>query len=528
MLVEKLLDSDKKMMESYIDSYAMSDIATRTASLDYILRVWDEAKSEYLYRMMGNQFTVSKEVEIFKDENQLFDEIDNKLLAWNSPHRRFCDGIRNIGNRFQIYHTYWDDEYTEEELASRKTAAGIYNLLSCENLASNSFKDETFELPLPNGKSLRVSQGCKVSKMLGKIAKEFNIDGFEEFRLDHSMCLNEKTLHGHLVLSIHPFDYMTMSDNDSNWCSCMSWTDCGEYRRGTVEMMNSPMVVCAYLTADHDYNPCYGITWNSKKWRELFIVTPATIAGIKGYPYWNRDLENKVIMILRQMAQENLNWGPYTSEPVTFRPGEYCNVRELNTNYVFRFCTDAMYCDFYDKHQAIVSYNAPLSMEINYSGASECMGCGSIDHYFESEGDLVCEGCDESCRCADCGYRYNRSELIEVDGEYLCDYCYNELPSCDCCGEHHFDSNMNQIYLANDEGLLRGHSLYLCDDCWNDNEYFDSSEVHYAYYRWSRYDYVKVEDCTDKMLTMLGFDNVAEVQDCTEYLIPYDEMSNCR
>ena len=38
-----------------------------------------------------------------------------------------------------------------------------------------------------------------------------------------------------------------MSDNNSGWESCMSWRNNGCYRRGTVEMMNSPYVIVAYL-----------------------------------------------------------------------------------------------------------------------------------------------------------------------------------------------------------------------------------------------------------------------------------------
>ena len=49
--------------------------------------------------------------------------------------------------------------------------------------------------------------------------------------------------------------------------------DEGSYRLGTVEMMNSPMVICAYLSGKNqmDINGVY--EWNSKKWRAWAIVS---------------------------------------------------------------------------------------------------------------------------------------------------------------------------------------------------------------------------------------------------------------
>ena len=45
-----------------------------------------------------------------------------------------------------------------------------------------------------------------------------------------------------------------MSDNDYGWDSCMGWMNEGEYRLGTVEMMNSPCIVVAYIDGEEAWN----------------------------------------------------------------------------------------------------------------------------------------------------------------------------------------------------------------------------------------------------------------------------------
>ena len=91
---------------------------------------------------------------------------------------------------------------------------------------------------------------------------------FEQMRIKHSQILNKKRLKGTLCLSIHPLDYITISDNNCDWDSCMTWTgdDCpGEYRLGTLEMMNSPSVVVAYLDSKEPYHPLDdGRAWSNK------------------------------------------------------------------------------------------------------------------------------------------------------------------------------------------------------------------------------------------------------------------------
>ena len=88
----------------------------------------------------------------------------------------------------------------------------------------------------------------------------------------------------------------------------MSWDECGDYRIGTVEMMNSKNTIVAYLKGDTEmtrayntYTKNYNFKWNNKKWRELFVIDEATLLGIKGYPYAHSELEAQVFNWIKEL-----------------------------------------------------------------------------------------------------------------------------------------------------------------------------------------------------------------------------------
>ena len=74
-LFNKLTETEKAMMERYIDAYAFSEDGCRSASLEHIMRVWDSAK-EPLFHMFGDQFILSREGTFTRGEDELSAEID--------------------------------------------------------------------------------------------------------------------------------------------------------------------------------------------------------------------------------------------------------------------------------------------------------------------------------------------------------------------------------------------------------------------------------------------------------------------
>lgn len=460
-LVEKVAEKELNMLDSYRRNYVEEACGSMAPSAE-ILSCWSSAKVDGgLYKLLGEKLMITKEVISQKTDSEmehLIDELFYRkgefIKAWeNFIYSKFFELKLDIENPEYVMYYNMD------------------KLMLPTSLIDNTFKDETFFVNFPNGDKYKVQKGCKVSKALGKIAEAFDIPGFEQFRIAHSQILNERKLKGEMILSIHPLDYVTMSDNECDWSSCMSWKEDGEYRRGTVEMMNSPYVVIAYLSAK-DPMRVGSDWWSNKKWRELFIVNGDFICGIKGYPYWNRDLEKIALDWIKELAQEN--WGiTYTDKAyMMFAPNQGANVEidEIEKNVHFHLWTDAMYNDCYDEHWVYVNKAiGNTQLDMCYSGPSQCMWCGRETGDFSYESNLACGNCDNELYCYKCGERVHEYDAHWVNDECYCEYCYQDLPYCDACEETVTDGGLNRLYISKDGKIYKWYYADVCYDCYDYN-----------------------------------------------------------
>ena len=295
----------------------------------------------------------------------------------------------------------------------------------------------------------------------------FNIDGYEDFRLKHSLILNQKTVKGTLHLSIHPLDFITMSDNKCGWDSCMSWANNGSYRRGTVEMMNSPYVLVAYITGKHNIYSIDNYQWNNKKWRELFIISQDIISNIKGYPYIDDSFDTLIINWIKELAQKNLNIH-YEKNLHMITDGE--DIEDFNSKFQVSYFTDAMYNDCYKQTVCFSEkfLENPHNLYIDYSGLSTCVICGCEgEDEFYTEQSLSCCECSKNKVCSSCGdLIYESDEAIEFNGQLLCTSCYSDLVGeCSCCGIEDFNEDLNEINLLVDNKIHLNIYGFFCDNC---------------------------------------------------------------
>ena len=503
MILNKITDAEYTMMNIFRDENVSTDIAN-AKPMKEILKVWEKAKEETLYKLLGDELIISKEINVEKDETVLLEEIYDKLSIHNfiSNYKRF------ISQNSDIINASISDENDSNIDVSRKLGYIKDHLLSENTLLHNRYNGPEIVIKYQeegkdNISKYKFSNGAKIFKVLSKILDIFDASSslkseLEEFRLIHSQIFNEKTVKGELCLSIHPFDYMTMSDNECGWSSCMSWRREGDYRLGTVEMMNSPLVVVAYIKSSVDMPIYKNYSWNSKRWRELFVITKDVIAGIKGYPYWSKALEKEVLNWIKDLAKKNLGW-EYRDEIYTLNCNNDCHRLEENKNIEIIFLADAMYNDFYSSHQVLLSTDVPVDEDecyyyksINYSGSTQCMICGEAAIYYNSENDLHCEHCDTSWYCEECGDRQFASidNAYLVDGKYLCDYCFENLPVCNNCGSPHLQDAMEEVYIMiNDTNDLTTLHFNLDEDCITDNDLFDYSKIKTATVNYSYSDH---------------------------------------
>ena len=542
MLRDLITEKEYEMMDMYRQLYSVSDDGelvvdkSKMCPIRDLLSPWESAKSMALNRIFKDKLILDKHVHYEKSQTDIENDLDTYIFCPGSTNTR----IKHSGYPFYEKFRYFiiDRSYDKSNRLSlvetRAIADGLYALIDTDSLAANKYHGDSFDLPMPDGKSLHVATGCKASKIIGKIAAAYNISGYEDFRIAHSLILNQKMLEGDLHISIHPMDYMTMSDNSLGWESCMSWTNQGGYRQGTVEMMNSPTVVIAYLDASTPYEIKGCGTWNNKKWRKLFIVDKNIIAGVKDYPYENVALTNIVLDWLKSLVENSdLGW-IYYNDKYTYDTNKcyvegypFKGVRNDDDSvYYLNFETSTvnMYNDFdaVDKREIYLgteiniedcfirdyaysyveekSYKRIAKLHVTYSGCSECMFCGEIDPDVEDESCLICEQCQDICRCDECGETCR--DLIEIDGHMLCSYCYdNRTLPCDACEEMHFDANMTGIYIIpklsqidfKEYKVIAGDSY---GRMYDDSFKYEPGQKHFFYYRNREYD-VNLCDCRE-------------------------------
>lgn len=258
-----------------------------------------------------------------------------------------------------------------------------------------------------------------------------------------------------------------MSDNDCGWDSCMSWRHHeGEYRQGTIEMMNSPYVLVAYLRNPSDISLPNGGSWSNKQWRELFIVDKDIICNIRAYPYESTPITDKILEKLRDLAAKNLGWTHLTTSIEDIPFGTFF----LDTVY--------MYNDFDRDDENIYHcyYNPSIKEKvINYSGPDMCIYCGSLSSIDEEE-KIACEDCINPIYCEHCGEKISRSDeyFTTADHQILCKNCENSagLIFCDVSGEYYYyPENVSIIKVIRDNEFITSFNLgsncpWLLKDKW--------------------------------------------------------------
>lgn len=538
-LFDYISDTEKQMIEYSIRKYSgMKNANDRELDLKNILRHWETAKVD-LFKLFGEKLIITKPVYFQKDISVLALEMSELLNDVNSNAREFIQGYNDFCHKMRTIHGY--DYYWD-----------LQGLMYSNTLAGNIYSGPTFIVKAPSEKEkdIIVSRGCKMSKVLGKISKLYNIPGYEKFRIAHSLILNQKQLSGTLNLSIHPLDYITMSDNSCDWTSCMSWADWGSYRRGTVEMMNSPCVVVAYLTAKDPYN-IGNNTWYNKKWRELFIINEDLISDIKGYPYNNETLELQVMDWLKELAEKNgMHYDDKIRNIEAYNPQQLAE-KDYEHMFTIKYMTDTMYNDCeYQKiylsktHTDISTYtpNGLKEITVDYSGISSCMVCGEVDPCFSNEDDLVCVDCNGTITCACCGDRVDLDEAVEFDDNYYCSYCYDEhVTNCPVCGEEIWDSETTKIYFAiDDTHILRGFAINCCYNCSDENNFHEAQPTCFkpdtriklinsdeSSWWWRSYPCIMLDNLTEQGLyTYTGFKTIEELKESLKRsACPYVDLS---
>ena len=453
-LIDKLSDLDKKRITNFINKYGVQ--IQYFEGLDKWLQNWSHSNQK-LYKLLGNNFIYKVKYCYQKSESEIQNLVKSRLIQ------------HNFATNYNSFITnYIKPLYDKGEITTKD-----YNGFSISNFTFNIAKDKIQDGIKYKGKNkkrtLQIQAGMKPIKALQKIVEYFkedfvfDLDSFEDFKKIHSLIMNDKKLIGNLCISIHPLDFLTMSDNNSNWSSCMSWEENGCYHLGTVEMMNSNNVLCCYLEAedpycfdkDHKNDPEF--SWTNKKWRILSYITKDIIMGGKAYPYDHEEIIKFLILQIKNLASSNLNWN-YTFGPELYQDMKYIFSNyplERSRSYIARkntkkhnilWDTKGMYNDMLNDHNTkywCYRNKVKQNKVISVSGKAPCLCCG---------GPILELGYD---------YDYDYNERYSNYGEVICNECKEEF-FCERCNETNPLTNHSHIRIKKGDSCFE---KIICDTC---------------------------------------------------------------
>jgi len=438
--IDCLTDIDKETINEYLKVNGFNLI-----NLENVLNNWNKNKLT-LFKALGKQLKISIPIETRVRNKYLIQKLKDYYSYPASIYYDFDNFIpsdilfmmrQNPSQVISDYHL--TNEFIKDSflffLNSDSIPAPSYftflRLLDYKDVFNNYYNnilDESLIFTQEGKKDLIIKNGTKIMRAIRKVLEYYNYSNmrlFEKWRDDISIIRTTTHTTSNLIISIHPIDFITLSDNNSNWTSCLNWEREGCYSNGTIELLNSNMAVVCYI---ENPNTKYFINPKSsqyiapnKMWRTIGYIHKKIILIGKSYPFSDDDMSQRCLKILENLVYKNLKWRYH------FHNQEYKDTVyfENNNDLHHGSMEEIKYMiDSYDKaclgnHIFLGSNNLyndivadPLNkyycsrnkvngnLFLNVSGKCSCLICGEvIDEYGSSK---ICPKCQELYMCGNC------------------------------------------------------------------------------------------------------------------------------
>lgn len=357
------------------------------------------------------------------------------------------------------------------------------------------------EYKLYDDKGTIITKGTKLVKAFKYFIQNENL--LNEIQSKASQIIQENKVEGTLCLSVHPLDYLSISENTYNWRSCHALD--GEYCAGNLSyMMDSSTIVC-YLKGDNEVklpNFPEDVLWNNKKWRVLLYLSNdwRMIFAGRQYPFtttsgmqilldkFNSSIKHKdifrwadwddyVISSLDRVSKDknyklhmdfNFEYIPVGAELMKLNKLVKDKDGSKHFNDILRsHCYKPIYTHLIKKDQFNGTYYCRTNHNTHFDIGeyTYCLRCGS-EEVIESCGSMMCYDCELAYGksenevfgfCKHCGRRIEVDKSYYVNEDLYCDDCYKECAErCSCCGDSFLKEDMT--YNEKDD-------CYICKWC---------------------------------------------------------------
>ena len=265
------LEIEKEML-SQVDIEGLEQLILHLSHLNADLRIdirehlnnWAKNKS-HLYLAFGKKLKLEKEIELDFSGNSTY--------------------VKSLISKFY------------QEITQAKVKRFLKSCSNAEVVMNCLNRNVSFE-------NVKFRAGDKISKCIGKILDLYDITPAEKdsVLIKFSMLIQGVKAKGSAVLSIDPVDYITMSENNSNWESCHSMSGC--FRTGPFAYLQDSSTTISYVKPKDDCVFTYGdgktLTYSNKNWRQIVLFSKELkyATQLRQYPYTSQANQSTVASIV--------------------------------------------------------------------------------------------------------------------------------------------------------------------------------------------------------------------------------------
>lgn len=401
-------------------------------SIEDVLNKWSKNK-EKIYQLFGNQEIISSDIlELYNDE----EDVQKSFILFKKNLYKYFNNLYTLN----VFNKFLNEAVTLDGFRNNKV------------LNNWGYKGRIGEI--------KIIKGMKFSKAIKFF---FTSIGAKNELQNYYSTFSQKMYSkkkGSIKLSICPYDYLSISDNDRGWDSCHSMYD-GDYRIGNLNYMADKVTLVAYyITEDDNYNrmnDAFGsiMNWNSKVWRMLIHIEQKDdkifILYNKQYPYHSSQFlteidnmilklfENKNFTILKRYDEEKQDIYCQTSYTC-----QYDDTKRPQTFYRFspNCCSLKNFKYFMTIGEPILCLQCGKEIAIETKEGT-CNTCTVTDHicdvclskydiedlyYLDSKDIFICQDCLEESYtyCNGCGEYVYKEEAKYKDDKGYCKCCFEE------------------------------------------------------------------------------------------------------
>lgn len=292
-------------------------------------------------------------------------------------------------------------------------------------------------------KSTQIScvTGQKTSRIIGKFCRQFGLYKHERFNKVYAALadsLNPLTIEKTALLSIHPCDFLEMSNRDNEWHSCHKLNG-GLYQSGCLSYMCNEVSMVFYTVDNNIKDHFYRYP---KIHREMFFFKDGYLFQSRLYPqdyYEPMDQYRSIVQKAMATCLDKPNLWVFKEKRSEFE--KHLLTADNSTHY-----TDY---DYYGNLSILRDSSDYCVLEIG--SQSRCVCCGK---HFVNASEIKCDSCEHTVVCKDCGRTVSRQDAIYTDAFY----CKSCAYVCATCGT----AVHGTMYPAINK---KGELITICENC---------------------------------------------------------------